>query len=299
MAPSLGALAQQQPRLGPSGTPAPSLGAMAQQHLSSKSPASAPSLAALAQAHQAGQRSSPGLSLGNLAKQHLSTKNPPGPPLPSLGALAQTTRGPSLGALAQSHLSSPSAPSLGQLAGNHMAASSSSTIVNQGFNIPNLFGTKPLTTSNAAPSLSALNAKKEPTKTIEPAKTIDLMQALRLAPDPTAKAEATPGENVNVNATRPDPCQAARHAIFDDLRRQQEQQGIISPSKQSRLSALGQVLCRERKATTFRRKMPSRITTTRTAEKDMKATVAFDFSTPSPDDVVLKAQSVVFRRPNN
>lgn len=256
-------------------TSKPSSGIGGLSDLASKSEAVRPSLGALASNHLSGSQASRP-SLGALASNHLCE--------------SQASR-PTLGALASNHLSSSSAPSeskapglsLSSLATSHLAAGSSglattslvsfpkastdssSSNTSQQFTIPAIFG--PKTCPHTIPKERSASPEVE----------IDLMSALKLGAAGQDILEETKTAEVQV---------VKAELIVPDISR------ISSELRKRKRSAFSKVITRK-----WARSDPPTKVTIRLPTNNIPV---FQFGEPSPDEIVLKAQSQskAFNRPS-
>jgi len=236
-----------------------------------------PSLDALASSHLSGSQDSK--SLGALASNHLNGSKPS---KLSLNALASThlsgssvpseskPPGLSLNSLANTHLASGSA-GLTSLGSFSTSNSSSSSSTSQKFTIPAIFGPK-----NSPPVITGgISAHKE--RSVSPEVEIDLMSALKLGAGGQEVLEDMKTEEVEVIKVE---------LVVPDISR------INSELRKRKRSAFSKVITRKWARSDIPTKVIIRLPTNNIP--------VFQFDQPSPDDVVLKAQSQskAFNRPS-
>ena len=238
----------------------PSLGALASSHLSGPQ-ASNPSLGALASNHLSGpQAARP--SLGALASNHLSGSSAPS---------ESQALGLSLGSLATTHLAAGSSglttSSLGSFPKASVDSSLSST--SQQFTIPAIFGAKtcPPTIKGGLPKERSASPEVE----------IDLMSALKLGAGGQDILEETKTAEVEVVKVE---------LVVPDISR------ISSELRKRKRSAFSKVITRKWARSDPPIKVVIRLPTNNIS--------VFQFDEPSPDEIVLKAQSQskAFNRPS-
>jgi len=213
--------------------------------------------------------SGPGLSLSSLASNHLSCASAN---TKSGFQQGSTNSGLSLSSLASNHLGSGNngAPSLGSL-----GSSSSGGIPNSSqFTIPAIFGPKPVTT----PSPCTDKKQRDKERSVSPDVEIDLMSALNLS----------------------SAGQESLTQLKEDIKEEVKIVELTVPD----LSRIKSDL-RKRKRSEF-----SKVITRKWARREVHNPViislptnnitVFQFTEPSPDDIVMKAQSQskAFNRPS-
>jgi len=255
------------------------LGSSPTNHLTKDQKSTGFSLKTLASNHLL-DSGKPALSLGSLASSHLSESSGPlkftsGPPASqlntekcdlSLGSLVlnQQESKLSLGSLASNHLASSSDGSsgftLGSLASSHLGSAQTAGGSNTSqFTIPAIFGHKPQTTQLE---------DKPKERSVSPEVEIDLMSALKLStPEQTniVETSSTKVETVKIDI------------IVPDISR------IMSGLRKRKRTPFSKVITRKWARTEAFQPLKICLPT--------NSIPVYQFSEPSPDDLVLKAQS--------
>eukprot|EP00092_Neocalanus_flemingeri_P026136 GFUD01028326.1.p1 GENE.GFUD01028326.1~~GFUD01028326.1.p1 ORF type:complete len:403 (-),score=90.62 GFUD01028326.1:202-1410(-) len=254
------------------------VGSLSTSDLSGKKSIGIP-LKTLASTHLSDSNSKPGLSLCSLASNHLKVQSASAQLADKTGncdlslgslALSQQNSGLSLSSLSSMAADGGSGLTLGSLATSHLGSAGPSGASNTSqFTIPAIFGPK------ISPSSGLISKTKE--RSVSPEVEIDLMSALKLS---------TPEQSDIVEAASTDIKIVKIEIIVPDISR------IHSELRKRKRTSFSKVITRKWARTEAYHPIKICLPT--------NSIPVFQFDEPSPDDIVVKAQSQsrAFNRPS-
>ena len=175
--------------------------------------------------------------------------------------------------------------SLLAMAQNHLQQANGSSTTQ--ITIPDLFSLQPSTMSTPLIIPDLFSSSRESSSSI------DLMSALTLSPSSLSSLTSPEDSKVSI------PALMKANLSETPVEACQTLSLMLPTIPEATASAFGKVLCRKWPKSRRKRKVELLLRPQDNLLEQTRSIVPFDFSTPSPDDVVRKAQSKVFNRDFN